>query len=185
VTAAYQRGIRDDSVSRGIRAQLETPASEEELLKLSSESSDGDDDNERPWTVVSKGKNKKAGHSHVNTNSVHSSENKKSCTSIQDNVVAEAEQQLTTDERNRIWNRYKNVHEWTEADSSSESEVSSKGEGPSKGKGVDPGNWGAIDLSPDEMDVAAQEAVFASVVIPADPRGIMFVLIIFRCCWFL
>jgi hypothetical protein len=39
VTAAYQRDIRDDSVSRGIRAQLETPASEEELSKLSSESS--------------------------------------------------------------------------------------------------------------------------------------------------
>jgi hypothetical protein len=142
---------------------METPASEEELSKLSSaESSDCNDDDERLWTIVSKGKNKKTGHSHVNTNLVHSSENKKSRTSIQDNVVAEAKQQLTTDERNRIWNQYKNVHEWTEADSFSKSEASSKGEGLSKGKGVDPGNWGAIDLSPDEMDVAAQEAAFAS-----------------------
>jgi hypothetical protein len=131
VTAVDQRDIRDNSVLRGIRAQMETPASEEELSKLSSaESLDRDDDDERPWTVVSKGKNKKTGHSHVNTNLVHSSENKKSCTSIQDNVVAEAERQLTTDERNQIWNRYKNVHKRTEADSFSESEASSKGEGP-------------------------------------------------------
>jgi hypothetical protein len=49
-----------------------------------------------------------------------------------------------------------------EGESSSESEASSKGEGPSKGKGVDPGNWGAIDLAPEEMDVGAQEVAFAS-----------------------
>jgi hypothetical protein len=49
-----------------------------------------------------------------------------------------------------------------EADSVSESKASLKGEGPSKGKGVDPRNWGAIDLALDEMDVGAQEAVFAS-----------------------
>jgi hypothetical protein len=111
---------------------------------------------------MSKGKTRKSGRSNVNMAFVQHSENKKSRTPIQDNVVAEAERQLTTDERNRIRIRYKNVHERTEADSFSESKVSSKGEGPSKGKGVDPGNWGAIDLSPDEMDVAAQEAAFVS-----------------------
>jgi hypothetical protein len=162
VTAAYQRGIRDDSVSRGIHAQPETPASEESSRLSSPESLDGDEDDQRLWTIVSKGKTRKSGHSNVNMASVQHSENKKSRTSIQDNVVAEAERQLTTDERNRIWNRYKNVHEQTEADSFSKSKASSKGEGPSKGKGVDPGNWGAIDLSPDEIDVAAQEAAFAS-----------------------
>jgi hypothetical protein len=163
VTAAYQRGIRDDGVSRGISAQSETPAAAEDSSKLSSvESSDGDDDDQRPWTVVSKGKTRKSGHSHVTTALVQNLDNKKILTPVLDSVVAEAERQLTTDDRNRIRNRYKNMNKKTEADSSSESEVSSKGEGPSKGKGVDPGNWGAIDLAPEEMDVGAQEAALAS-----------------------
>jgi hypothetical protein len=142
---------------------METPASEEELSKLSSAKSlDRDDDDERPWTVVSKGKNRKSGCSHVNMSPVQSSENKKTLTAVQDSVVAEAERQLTTDERNWIRNQYKSVNERTEAESSSKSKVSSKGEGPSKGKGVDPRNWGAVDLAPDEMDVGAQEVAFAS-----------------------
>jgi hypothetical protein len=122
---------------------METPASEEELPKLSSaESSDRDDNDERPWTVMSKGKNRKSGCSHVNTSPVQSSENKKTLTAVWDNVVAEAERQLTTDERNRIRNWYKNVNEQMEADSSSKSKASSKGEGPSKGKGWTPGIGG-------------------------------------------
>jgi hypothetical protein len=162
VTTAYQRGIRDDSVSRGIHAQPETPASEE-LLKLSScKSSDGDDDDQRLWTVMSKEKSRKSGRSHVNTALMQNLDNKEILTPVQDKVVAEAERQLTTDDRNRIRNWYKNVNKQMEADSISESEASSKGKGPSKGKGVDPRNWGAIDLALDEMDVGAQEAAFAS-----------------------
>ena len=51
---------------------------------------------------------------------------------------------------------------------SSKSEASSKGKGPSKGKGVDSGNWGAVDLAPEEIDVDAQKAVLASYKIAKD-----------------
>ena len=92
VTAAYQHEIRDDGVSRGISAQSETPAAAEDSSKLSSlESSDGDNNDQRPWTIVSKSKTKKSGRSHVNTASVQGSENKRSLTEVQDPVVAEAE----------------------------------------------------------------------------------------------
>ena len=74
----------------------------------------------------------------------------------------EAEQKLTPDERNWINNQYRKVINKPEVDSSSESDVSSKGEGLSKVKGVEPGNWGAVNITPDEMDVGAQEAAFAS-----------------------
>jgi hypothetical protein len=89
------------------------------------------------------------------------SENKKGVTEVQDPVIAEAEQQLTVDERAQIQNQYRKVDPKEGADSSSESDVS-KGEGPSKGKGVDPRNWGAIDLAPDEFDIGTQEAALAS-----------------------
>jgi hypothetical protein len=91
VTAVYQRGIQGDSVSRGIRAQPETPALEEELSKLSSRKfSDGDNDDQRPWTIVSKGKSRKSGHSHVNTVLMQNLDNKEILTPVQDKVVAEA-----------------------------------------------------------------------------------------------
>jgi hypothetical protein len=92
MTAAYQHGIQDDSVSRGIHAQPETPTLEEELSKLSScKSSDGDDNNQRLWTIVSKGKSRKSGCSHVNTVLMQNLDNKEILTPVQDKVVAEAE----------------------------------------------------------------------------------------------
>jgi hypothetical protein len=136
-----------------MRAQPE-PSAAEEGSKLSSLESSGDDDDERPWTVVSKGR-KKSKNSHVNIASEYKKE-------VSDPVLAEAERNLTPDERNRIHSRYKNVHKKMDANNSSESKVSSKGEGPSKGKGVDPGNWGAAELSPEEMDADVQEAALAS-----------------------
>ena len=55
MTAANQCEVRDNSASRGMRAQPEPPVSEEGSKLSSLESSDADEDAERPWTVVSKG----------------------------------------------------------------------------------------------------------------------------------
>ena len=159
VTAANQREVRDNSASRGMRAQPEPPVSKEGSKLSSLESSDEDEDAERPWTVVSKGRKNKSKNRPVNSTPVPSTGHKEL---TPDPVIAEAEQQLTTDEKRRIQNRYKRVNEKPEVESASESEPSSKGEGPSKGKGVDPGNWGAANLAPEEMDLGVQEAAFAS-----------------------
>ena len=162
VTAANQREIRDQDVSRDIFVQPKPLAlAEEELSRLSMPTSLDNDDDERPWTVVSKGKGRKAKCSPVSIASKSDVEVNKKPTKILDPVIVAAEQQLTADEQDRIQNRYKKVNSKSEAKRPEESEIS-KGEGPSKGKGVDPGNWGDIEFAPEEVDVAVQEAALAS-----------------------
>jgi hypothetical protein len=162
MTAVDQCEIQDGNVLRDTHVQPEPLVlTEGNLSKLSSLTSSENDDNDRPWTVMSKGKNRKSKISHVNITAILSSENKKTLTEVQDPVVIEAEKRLTNDERNWIQNWYQKVHNQPEVESSSESEAS-KGEGPSKGKSVDPGNWGVVDLAPDKLDVGAQEAALAS-----------------------
>lgn len=99
VTAADQREIQDEDVSRDISVQPEPLASaEEELSRLSTPTSSDDDDDERLWTVVSKGKGRKARRSQDSTASKSDVEVNKKPTEILDPIIVAAEQQLTVDE---------------------------------------------------------------------------------------
>ncbi|KAF8232635.1 hypothetical protein L208DRAFT_1396977, partial [Tricholoma matsutake] len=73
-----------------------------------------------------------------------------SLTSEQEIAVKNAEQNLTTEERERIDHCYEKVH------FNSDGDESLRGEGPSKGKGVDPNNWGALRFESSKLDVNAQ-----------------------------
>jgi len=77
-------------------------------------------------------------------------------------IVQEAEQRLTTPQRETIEKRSHAVgipHSFRFGRPCDDDDVS-RGEGPSKGKGKgpDPGNWGNIDLSDEDIDLDAQRA---------------------------
>ena len=81
-------------------------------------------------------------------------------TAEQEAVVNEAENQLTSTQKEQLSRRYEKVQRKTAPCDRSES----WGEGPSnpKGKGVDPCNWGDAQLSNTELDVDAQHAALES-----------------------
>ncbi|KAF8222008.1 hypothetical protein L208DRAFT_1324754, partial [Tricholoma matsutake] len=74
-----------------------------------------------------------------------------SLTSEQEITVKNAEQNLTTEEKEQIDHHYEKVHFDNDRDESS------RDEGPSKGKGIDPENWGTLRFEPSELDVNAQK----------------------------
>ncbi|KAI6016820.1 hypothetical protein BKA83DRAFT_4030277, partial [Pisolithus microcarpus] len=80
-------------------------------------------------------------------------------TKEQTHAVREAERCLTTDERERIAKRSlsqeASIHQGTMPES--EGKPSEP-----KGKGIDPRNWGALDVSKDELDVEAQCSALTS-----------------------
>ncbi|KAG2152977.1 uncharacterized protein EDB93DRAFT_1102748 [Suillus bovinus] len=73
-------------------------------------------------------------------------------------LVKEAENQLTEEDKQCIYNR-KHAEEVAHDD---EHTSSSHEEGPSKGKGVDPRNWGNVDLDEPELDPEAQRDALAT-----------------------
>jgi len=81
-------------------------------------------------------------------------------------IVQEAEQRLTTPQRETIKKRARAVgvpHSFRFGRPRNDDDVS-RGEGPSqgKGKGPDPGNWGDIDFSDEDIDLDAQRAALES-----------------------
>jgi hypothetical protein len=95
MTAVDQHEIRDGAISRDMCVKTEPPVLvEEELSKLSSLASSDDDGDKRPWTVVSKGKNRKSRLSHVKPAAILDTENEKRLTGVKDPVIVEAEHSL-------------------------------------------------------------------------------------------
>jgi len=132
-------------------------------LKLTSLLSELENDNERPWMVVTKhNKHSAACGSHTKGKSVPRPTENEGLTWEQESVVAAAEENLTAQERIKIQRHCENMSEHNSRDSASLHEPSSKGEEPSKGKGIDPMNWGTVGIDSDELSVDTQEAILAS-----------------------
>jgi len=159
VSAGRRREIRDVSVSRGIRAQLEPPASdEEELLKLSSDSSEKDDLNVRPWTVVTRKKSKAL--RGVGMNELQVKNCKKGLTSESETVVAVAGSNLPGTKKERIRKRYAKEDE----DRISSCEPSSMGKAGMNPKRKTPNlvSAGAAEFSSDESNQDTKPIAAAS-----------------------
>jgi hypothetical protein len=156
VSAGRQRGIRDVNVSRGIRAQFEPPASDEELSKLSSDSLE--DDNVRPWMVVTRKKSKAL--CGVGMNKLPVNNYKKGLTSESETVVAVAGSNLPGMKKERICKRYAKENEGR----ISSCEPSSIGEGGmnAKQKTLNRVSAGAAEFSSDESDEDAKHTAVAS-----------------------
>ncbi|KAF8238109.1 hypothetical protein L208DRAFT_1388058 [Tricholoma matsutake] len=114
---------------------------------MAENSPDEETNNNEPWTLVESKCAQRCHHSDTGTTQFSRGN---SLTSEQEIAVKNAEQNLTTEERERIDHRYEKVH------FDSDGDESSRGEGPSKGKGVDPNNWGALKFESAKLDVNAQ-----------------------------
>ncbi|KAJ8590843.1 hypothetical protein M405DRAFT_861041 [Rhizopogon salebrosus TDB-379] len=111
-----------------------------------SSESDGDD---RPWITVQR-KSSRERLEKGGTNSAKATE--PTLTSEQLRSVRKAEYLLSAGERDRIEKRRTFIS----------SRAESRGEGPSKGKNPDPREWGAANLTEEELDADAQRAALES-----------------------
>jgi hypothetical protein len=120
------------------------------------------DENPNPWIRVVPRRSRSLGSlSHAGTKVVEFETIKsKNLTKEQSSVVKQAEQKLTTEQKQKISRRYENASKIMEPNE----RHPSHNEGPSnrKGKGPDPKNWGAVDLSDSELNMEAQKAALDS-----------------------
>ncbi|KAF8225605.1 hypothetical protein L208DRAFT_1408263 [Tricholoma matsutake] len=114
---------------------------------MTENSPDEETNNNEPWTLVESKHAQRRHHSDTGTTEFSRGN---SLTSEQEIAVKNAEQNLTTEDQERIDCHYEKVH------FNSDGDESSRGEGPSKGKGVDPDNWGALKFESAKLDVNAQ-----------------------------
>ena len=130
-------------------------------LSEPSEPSDKDD-NPNPWIkVVPRRSRSLDSLSNTRMNKDFISSKNKALRTEKETVINQAEEQLTTAQKKQISRRYEKIQEkpLNRAES-----PASQGEGPShpKGKNVDPWNWGAAQLSDEDLDVDAQRAALES-----------------------
>jgi len=133
-----------------------TPLSEVPDGTENSDNQTTDSDNDGQWTQVRRRERRKKPTLAAPTGA----ENKLSPGHTK--IVQEAEQRLTTPQRETIKKRSRAVgipHSFRFGRPRDNDDVS-RGEGPSKGKGKgpDPGNWGNIDLSDEDIDLDTQRA---------------------------
>ncbi|KAF8226045.1 hypothetical protein L208DRAFT_1407685, partial [Tricholoma matsutake] len=114
---------------------------------MTENSPDEEINNNEPWTLVEPKCARRCHHSDTGTTEFLRGN---SLTSEQEIAVKDAEQNLTTEEREKINRCYEKVHFDNDGDESL------RGEGPLKGKGVDPNNWGALKFELAKLDVNAQ-----------------------------
>lgn len=120
------------------------------------------DDNPNPWiTVVPRCSRSLSSLNHAGTKTVEFITHKtKNLTKEQSSAVKQAEQRLTTEQKQKISRHYENAVKIAEPNE----RPPSCGEGPSnrKGKGPDPKNWGAADLSDSDLNLEVQKAALDS-----------------------
>ncbi|KAJ3476430.1 hypothetical protein NLI96_g11161 [Meripilus lineatus] len=81
-----------------------------------------------------------------------------SMTKNQQEVIAQAENELTASEAGRIQQRMDQVHEFNASKIKNEEHLNfEQGNSQGKGKVVDPHNWDAVNLPEKEMDIEAQQ----------------------------
>ena len=139
------------------------------VLDRESDSSDlsetGDwDDNPNPWIKVVPRRTRSLdslNSARMNVNFITTNKNLKALKTGKETVLSQAESQLTTAQKKQISRRYEKIQEKPRKRAESST---SRGEGPSepKGKNIDPRNWGAAQLSDDDLDVDAQRAALES-----------------------
>ena len=120
------------------------------------------DDNPNPWiTVVPRCSHSLSSLNHAGTKTVEFITHKtKNLTKEQSSAVKQAEQRLTTEQKQKILHHYENAVKIAEPNERPPS--CGKGLLNHKGKGPDPKNWGAADLSDSDLNLEAQKAALDS-----------------------
>jgi len=154
--------VRSPTAGIAFRNDVVVPDRKSDLSEFS-EPSDLDE-NPNPWIKVVPRRTRslhslnKVG---MNKNSITAKKNIKALRTEKETVFNRAEEQLTTAQKEHISRRYEKINEKPRKETEPST---SRGEGPSnpKGKSVDPRNWGAAQLSDEDIDVDTQCAALES-----------------------